>query len=316
MPTVKVRIPLPTHPPLSRRKGVGAIFTQQPVYLPGPNVFTRGLGAFMTRQPVVLPGPNIFKGLAGLRRRGVGAFTIKACPVLPGPNIFARYVNARNCARCQRPCGQRGLGQDYVDIPSADSFFNAAPTVSADTFSSDLFTSPDLFSSSYSSTQPYLLAPGSSLEPQNFLVNPSLIGAGLPSAPEVSSNPALDIYNQALTNAQANPASAASTLTPAQLAALGISAGSATAAQLIKASTTLNAQAAKPTTAAPAGYQWTQNPTTGQWQLTAATSSLAGLSTWLTQSTLLTGYSNGTVLFGSAALVVLVGALASSKKKR
>ena len=314
MPNITVRVPLLSNPPLARRRGVGAILTQQPVYLPGPNVFTRGLGAITIRQPVVLPGPNLFKGLGGLRRRGLAAFTIKACPapVLPGPNIFARYANARNCMTCARPCGRRGLGQDIVDIPSADSFFNATPTVSADTFSTDLFTSPDLLSSSYSSTQPYLLASGSSLEPQNFLVNPSLIGAGLPSPTPASSNPSLDLFNQSLTNAQANAASPASSLTSAQLAALGISAGSATAAQLIKASQTLNTQAAKPTTAAPAGYQWTLNPTTGQWQLTAGTS----LTTWLSQSTLLSGYTNGTVAFGGVAIVVLLGALASGKKKR
>ena len=80
MPTIKVRIPLPTHPPLARRRGVGEILTQQPVYLPGPNVFTRGLGAIMIRQPVVLPGPNIFKGLAGLRRRGVGCLHDQSLP--------------------------------------------------------------------------------------------------------------------------------------------------------------------------------------------------------------------------------------------
>lgn len=110
MPKVTVRVPLPkTLRPIPRRgrkrAGMGALFTTQPVVLPGANVFVRP------------------RGVGSLPRRGVGDFLIKPStpPVFPGKNIFPRFAMERNCARCPHPCGaRRGMGQDDGTIEPID----------------------------------------------------------------------------------------------------------------------------------------------------------------------------------------------------
>jgi hypothetical protein len=99
-----------------------------------------------------------------------------------------------------------------------------------------------------------------------------------------STNPSLDAYNQALTNAAAsNP----SLLNPQTLASLSQAAAVATPQQLQTAAQTL------------ATPSFTQQ-----------------ISTWLSSSTLIAGVANSTVALGSGAVVVLLAALSSRKKGR
>ena len=106
-----------------------------------------------------------------------------------------------------------------------------------------------------------------------------------------SSNPALDAYNQALTNAQAANSALSN---PSTLAKLSTAAGAATPAQLTAAASQLTPAS---TTAA------------------AATPGIAAqITNWLAESTVISGVSNSTVAFGGAAALVLVSLLASKKK--
>ena len=259
-------------------KGLGALFGRGEAPLPGPSVFprSRGIGDLYSRGSAPLPGPNVFS-----QARGMGAFFVRTPrPVLPGPNIFQKYLGGKpfprrgcpkSCSHCANTCGKRGMGDDSEDVyaaaadPSDPGYAQAQQILSAlPTSGADLYNAPsDL---------------GSSLV---FSPSPAPATASTPLTSASSSNPSLDAYNQALTNALGNSAPLSTTA----LQTLSNAAAVATPTQLAQATTALT-------------------PTT------------SSLSTYLGSSTILTGYTNGEVLAGAGLLGVGVLAFVSARKKK
>jgi hypothetical protein len=244
--------PLPAQGVFSR--GLSAYFSKPGGPLPPSGIFSRvavGMNSFMS-DPVnrPLPAPSVFAPIA----RGMRSFFSRPqqTPPLPAPSVFAPLASPHDCGSCRKRCfRRRGMGQaELMDL---------TPTSLGDTL---VFPSSPASSIS-TSTPPFTLNP--------------------------SSNPALDAYNQALTNAMANnPALASSS----NLSKWGPAAAVASPAQLQSATNALNASATT-------GPGLTQQ-----------------ISAWLGASTLINGVPNSTVAFGGAAAVVLLGVLASKKKGR
>jgi hypothetical protein len=293
MPTLTFNIPrgTQTFAARARRKaGMGAFFAKVPTPpLPANGAFSRGLSSYFSRPGGSLPPPGIFSQVAvGMNSffsdpinrplpapgvfaplaRGMRSFFMRPAqaPPLPAPSVFAGYASAHDCQTCRKRCfRRRGMGQDNgaptFSVPSdlgnlSFQLNETAPTVSVP---SDLGTS--LILPSTPTTSPFTLSP--------------------------SSNPSLDAYNQALSNAAAtNPA----LTSVSNLAKMGSAVAAATPAQLQTATAALNAQAA-------ASPSFTQT-----------------ITNWLAASTVISGVSNSTVAFGGAAAIVLLAALASKKK--
>lgn len=331
MPTVTVRVPIPgkssTFASRARRRGIGALFTQQPVALPGGNVFVRpkGVGAFFTQQPVALPGPNVFVRPRGMqakrvvipnfarRTAGMGAFTIEAPPVVfPGKDIFAKYQcpQASSCSKCSHPCGRRGMGQDGTFLDD-DVLTDSAVNSDMDASLNNLLTapvsspSPSLLETAanpfatYSSTgAESIYATPSELAAQDALSSSNAAAAGAYSDYALPSNASSSVAANAAPYASMNAANVANSITAATQGA----------ASIAKAVNSTSA----PTTAAPAGYQYVYNPSTGQWSLqsTSSLSSLGtSLSTWVSQNM-------GTVVLVGGVFAVLLVASGNKKGKR
>jgi hypothetical protein len=300
---LSVRIPVGEAPAnfasRARKRGLGFLLTQASVSLPGPNVFLppKGIGVISSAQKVLFPGPNLFVRPRGMGKlivpRGAGAFCITANPppVFPGRDVFAQFQMARNCKACAHPCAKRGMGQDDGLDVNFSSVLEGSPTsatlIPPVDFSSALETSP---------TSATLVAP-------TLPTTPAATSGygGTVTAPV--SDPQLDAYNQALSNALGNGQSSSQAIAAATAAA-------ANAGASIAKITSLNSSASKsiaatPTTAPPAGYQWTYNAASNSWQATpTATSSIT---TWLTNNI-------GTVAVGAIGLTAI--ALLAGKGKR
>jgi hypothetical protein len=262
------RVPTPPLPASGAfSHGLSSYFARPGGPLPPPGIFSRiavGMNSFVS-DPVnrTLPAPGVFAPLA----RGMRSFFARPAqaPPLPAPSVFAPYATQHNCSTCRKRCfRRRGLGQaDTFSMPSdlGDLETDQAPTVSVASDLGNTLFLPAAASVS-TSTPPFVVGP--------------------------STNPSLDAYNQALTNAAANNPSL---LNPLVLSSLGSAAGAASRAQLQAAATTL-ANTPASTTAS-----FTQQ-----------------ITNWLAGSTVISGVSNSTVAFGGAAAVVLL-AVAGSKKK-
>lgn len=267
--------------PLAR--GIGAYFSKPGGPLPPNQVFgplARGMGSFFsggTNPP--LPARGVFAPFS----RGLRSFFIKPTqqPPLPAPSVFAGYANPSKCMTCKKRCFRRkGMGQDN-GINYAYNLLGVDPGI-APTVSVPNDLGLDLGSNDIAPTYDVPSDLGTSLVPQGGPVtSPSTFTA------TTSTNPSLDAYNQALTNAAAtNPA----LTNPNTLGTMSAAVGTATPAQLASATTALNAMA-------------------------ASTPSLTQqISNWLAGSTVISGVSNSTVAFGGAAAIVLLSALASKKK--
>jgi hypothetical protein len=299
MPSLRVKVPVGTsilpHTFAHHAKvkaGLTGLVLRSKAPLPGPDLF-KGLGSLFGKGSAPLPGPNVFPAQA----RGMGAFCINANPVLPGPNVFQRFFGGKPfpgaaCTRCSKPCKKRGMGDDTSLMLAPD---NASSLDLGNGNISDLFGIGLPSSALAPAQQAPLLSTsdifGSTLAPAQAVTASPIIftssGSGWQpggSSYAASTNPSLDAYNQALTNAQANnPA----LNVPSNLAALSQAAGAASPAQLQQAAKALNAQAA------PSGQTFSQ---------------------FLNSSTLITGYANSTVLLGGGALGVLAVALMNARK--
>ncbi len=229
----------------------------------------RGMRAFFARTPQP-PLPA-----AGPLGRGVASFFTRPVRVpLPAGNVFAAY-GGHNCATCTKRCfKRRGMGQ------GSDLDLGYDPSALLTTGGSD---NPYGAQSIYGLSTPGAAPTYDVGIAQEPTVSPLTLPPGTGTGYSPSTNPSLDAYNQALTNAQAsNPA----LLNPNTLATLSNAAAVATPAQLATATAALNQ------------------------------SSTTSLSTWLASSTLISGYPNTTVLLGAGAIGVLLLALMQARKGR
>lgn len=281
MPTITVTVPTGKANNFMHRAkvraGLGGLLLRSKVPLPGPDVF-KGLGALFSRAVAPLPGPNVFPS------RGVGAFFVQAPKtIFPGPNVFQKFMGGRPSPNrnplacpCQMLKKRRGMGQD----PNLDLGYDPSALLTVGG-SENPYGAQSIYGLSPSAGAPTYDV-GITQEPS---VSPLSLSPGVGTVYSPSTNPSLDAYNQALTNAQAQNAALNN---PNTLAALSNAAAAATPAQLTQAAAALTP---------------------------ASTSSL---STYLGQSTIVTGYTNGMVLAGAAVLGVLGVSLikSSGKKKR
>lgn len=326
MPNVTVRVPIPgkstTFASRARRRGIGAIFTRQPVALPGGNVFLRprGIGALFTQQPVALPGPNVFLRPRGLqakavvipkfarRTAGMGAFTIEAPPVVfPGKDIFAKYQcrTSGGCSKCAVACGRRGLGQDGT-FDDDDVLTESAADSDIDTGLSNLLdvseaTSPSLleesanpFSTFASTGAESIYASPEEISSQDALTAANAQASGAYTSYALPSDASSSVAANAAPYASMNAANVSN----------AISSATQGAASIAKA---VNATSA-PTTAAPAGYQYVYNASTGQWSL-ESTGALGSIGTWISQNM-------GVVVLAVGATGILLIASGAKKGKR
>jgi hypothetical protein len=247
-----------------------------------------GMGSFLVNAAPPLPASR------GPFSKGLSAFIIQPaqCPPLPAGNIFAKLRNSAACAKCPHPCGRRGMGDDSSTIygPSIAQIIGTDPaTQAAEQAAYDAAIAAGADQGSLTTqTAPIgtfdLGSPDISLTPSstsssnssNIYTLPASMGGGTINISEAQA-------------AMANPS-----LTPAQtLAAAGLTA----------------AQIASLTTAQ-------QQSLVSQIGAAGSPGILSSLTTWLSQSTILSGYTNATVALGGGAIGVLLLALASKKKGR
>ncbi|MGA8224018.1 MAG: hypothetical protein WB780_20380 [Candidatus Acidiferrales bacterium] len=260
--TIKIPLP-PTKSPFHlRRTKLGAIYVG-----PGYTLSGRGshLGAFYDpRQTYPLPAPSVFRGLGAF-------FANVARPPLPAANVFRGM-------HCLRGMGQ-SAGATIYPVDLSPQMAGSLPNPYSNPIAvmapaSDVALTPPTF------TTPS--APGGPTG--SYPVR----GATLP--PVASTNPALDAFNQALTNS-----GGAASLTPDQLGQLSAAVGAATPAQLTQLTSAISS--------------------------TPPTSISSALTNWLAGTTSLGGYTigNSTLIFGGGALavgLVLLSSLSGGKKKR
>jgi hypothetical protein len=283
----------------SRRAGLSSFFINANAPLPVRGGFPRGLGAIQCPYPspyVPPPPPQKKKGIFGLGSffikpqsppplpasgvvfsRGMASFFIcpPKKPVLPAASVFAGL--GRNCSSCKRPCSHRGMGQMWDGNPYYQDETGA--------YGSPL--PPDEQNLPYPTAPTYPVSlDQSTLYNQTPTVTVPTSGPAGSAVIPPSTNPSLDAFNQALTNAQAtNPSLSSASV----LSSLGASLATATPAQLTQATAALNA---------------------------SSSSVITQVSNWLAESTLLTGYKNSTVVLGGAGAIAVLAFLTSSKKGR
>ena len=230
-----------------RRSGLRAFCVTGNPPLPGPNVFAGlagcngcaspcGMGSIpAVVTPTVMPSPSNF-GMLAPRARGVGAFRSSVPrPPLPAGNVFIPFLRGLGAfmGRAPRsvfpgvnvfkglskfPSRRRGMG-DSSDFAVDWVGTSAAPIQTVDV------------------SDP-LLSQGITVSPTPTPISSGGWQVGGDTLPTSTSNPSLDAFNQALTNAQANnPA----LLNPTTLASLSQAVAAASPASLQQATTALSA---------------------------------------------------------------------------
>ncbi len=230
-----------------RRSGLRAFCVTGNPPLPGPNVFAGlagcngcaspcGMGSIpAVVTPTVMPSPSNF-GMLAPRARGVGAFRSSVPrPPLPAGNVFIPFLRGLGAfmGRAPRsvfpgvnvfkglskfPSRRRGMG-DSSDFAVDWVGTSAAPIQTVDV------------------SDP-LLSQGITVSPTPTPIYSGGWQAGGDTLPTYTSNPSLDAFNQALTNAQANNPSL---LNPTTLASLSQAVAAASPASLQQATTALSA---------------------------------------------------------------------------
>lgn len=243
-----------------RRYGLRAFCVTGSPPLPGPNVFAGlagcngcaspcGMGSIpAVVTPTVMPSPSNF-GMLAPRARGVGAFRSSVPrPPLPAGNVFIPFLRGLGAfmGRAPRsvfpgvnvfkglskfPSRRRGMGDDATD-----------PMLDPDLLP---FTTPGWATAGITPTYAPTIDTSDPLLDQGITVSPTPTPissggwqVGGDTLPTSTSNPSLDAFNQALTNAQANnPA----LLNPTTLASLSQAVAAASPASLQQATTALSA---------------------------------------------------------------------------